>query len=571
MQKPVAFIFLLYLPHIIYYMKRLISGNWALLCCILMLTCLPRQAGAQSQPQDGKTSDSRLDAQQYMEILGAAMRTLQTHYVDSVDWARILTAGIDAMLSELDPYTQFYSEKDQSEFKTMTTGEYAGIGAVIMQVGDTVCISEPYLNMPAANVGLMPGDRILAIDNENMVKKTTSYVSEHLRGQPSTSFELKFLRPCEEEPRTVMITRQKIVMDAVPYYGWLNDSIGYIQLSSYTDKAAIEVQNALRALREEKNLSGLVFDLRGNPGGLVDEAVKITGLFVPKGSMVVETKAKLQEWNSTYRTNTPPLEPDLKLAVLIDRSSASASEITSGALQDLDRAVIMGERSYGKGLVQSTRPLLYNTLIKYTSAKYCIPSGRCIQAIDYQAKRVARWEAGEDAPDLGRIPDSLTHVFHTAIGREVRDGGGIKPDIDVKPQFLSNLAFYLQRENRYFHFANRLRAQNEVMPIINDSIYADFCREVTATKRDTILTLMKIDLQHDLDSLKKDIQTDLQEELQLRYNYRRGMIQERLKSDELVHEAILVLADDQRYRKILSKPEVVDNKEAKGKSKKKKK
>lgn len=571
MQKPVAFIFLLYLPHIIYYMKRLISGNWALLCCILMLTCLPRQAGAQTQPQDGKTSDSRLDAQQYMEILGAAMRTLQTHYVDSVDWARILTAGIDAMLSELDPYTQFYSEKDQSEFKTMTTGEYAGIGAVIMQVGDTVCISEPYLNMPAANVGLMPGDRILAIDNENMVKKTTSYVSEHLRGQPSTSFELKFLRPCEEEPRTVMITRQKIVMDAVPYYGWLNDSIGYILLSSYTDKAAIEVQNALSALREEKKLSGLVFDLRGNPGGLVDEAVKITGLFVPKGSMVVETKAKLQEWNSTYRTNTPPIEPDLKLAVLIDRSSASASEITSGALQDLDRAVIMGERSYGKGLVQSTRPLLYNTLIKYTSAKYCIPSGRCIQAIDYQAKRVARWEAGEDAPDLGRIPDSLTHVFHTAIGREVRDGGGIKPDIDVKPQFLSNLAFYLQRENRYFHFANRLRAQNEVMPIINDSIYSDFCREVIATKRDTILTLMKIDLQHDLDSLKKDIQTDLQEELQLRYNYRRGMIQERLKSDVLVHEAMLVLADDQRYRKILSKPEVVDNKEAKGKSKKKKK
>ena len=538
-------------------MKRLTLGKWALLCSILMLTCLPQQAGAQSQSQPEKPSDARLDAQQYMEILGAAVRTLQTHYVDSVDWARILTAGIDAMLSELDPYTQFYTEKDQGEFKTMTTGEYAGIGAVIMQMGDTVCVSEPYVNMPAANVGLRPGDRILAIDGESMIKKTTSYVSEHLRGQPSTAFELKFLRPCEEEPRTVMITRQKIVMDAVPYYGWINDSIAYIQLSNYTDKAAMEVQNALMSFRAEeegRKLKGLIFDLRGNPGGLVDEAVKITGLFVPKGSTVVETKAKIAEWNSTYRTNTSPIEPNLKLAVLIDRSSASASEITSGALQDLDRAVIMGERSYGKGLVQSTRPLLYRTLIKYTSAKYYIPSGRCIQAIDYQAKRVARWEAGEDAPDLGRIPDSLTHIFHTAIGREVRDGGGIKPDIERKPQFISNLAFYLQRENRIFHFANRLRNQHEEMPVIDDSTYAQFCREAIATRRDTILTLMKIDLQHDLDSLKEEIITDLREELQLRYNYRRGMIEETLKTDKLVMEAAEVLGDDKRYKEILSKP-----------------
>lgn len=488
------------------------------------------------------------------------MRTLQTHYVDSVNWSRVLTAGIDAMLEELDPYTQFYSEEDQGEFKTMTTGEYAGIGALIMQMGDTVCVSEPYDKMPASEVGLWPGDRILAIDGENMVKKTTSYVSEHLRGQPNTMFELQFQRPGEAEPRTVLINRRKIMIDAVPYYGWLNDSIGYIQLTSYTDKAALEVQGALEQLKKEKSdhgkFSGLVLDLRGNPGGLVDEAVKIVGMFVPKGSSVVETKAKISDWNSTYRTNTPPVEPDLKLAVLIDRSSASASEITSGALQDLDRAVIMGERSYGKGLVQSTRPLPYNTLIKLTSAKYYIPSGRCIQAIDYQAKRVARWEAGEDSPDLGRIPDSLTHVFHTVAGREVRDGGGIKPDIEIKPQLMSNLVFYLQRENRFFHFANRLRFQNTEMPLITDSLFTDFCQEVMAHRRDTVLNLMKIDLAHDLDSLKSEIVDILQQEMQLRYHFRRGMIQQTLKGDTLSIEAARLLADDKRYRELLSGPSV---------------
>lgn len=554
-------------------MKGLTTGKWALLWCILMLTCQPVQAGEQPSTPEKETTDNRLNAQQYMEILGSAIRTLQTHYVDSVDWSRVLTAGIDAMLEELDPYTQFYTEEDQGEFKTMTTGEYAGIGAIIMQMGDTVCVSEPYDKMPASEVGLWPGDRLLAIDGENMIKKTTSYVSEHLRGQPNTSFELKFLRPGEAEPRTVTITRRKIVMDAVPYYGWLNDSIAYIQLSNYTDKAALEVQNALSQLNDNskpetqnpKQLKGLVLDLRGNPGGLVDEAVKIVGMFVPKGSIVVETKAKISDWNSTYRTNTPPIEPDLKLAILVNRSSASASEITSGALQDLDRAVVMGERSYGKGLVQSTRPLPYNTLIKLTSAKYYIPSGRCIQAIDYQAKRVARWEAGEDAPDLGRIPDSLTHVFHTAAGREVRDGGGIKPDIEVKPQLISNLSFYLQRENRLFHFANRLRGQYTEMPVVDDSIYADFCREVIATRRDTALKIMKINLEHDLDSLKAEIIDELQQEMELRYHFRYGMIRQTLKEDNLVKEAVQLLADDKRYKEILSAPKQTKKKNNKSK------
>lgn len=506
-----------------------------------------------------------------MEILGAAVRTLQTNYVDSVEWSRVLTAGIDAMLEELDPYTEFYTEEDEEDFKTMTTGEYAGVGAIIMQMGDTVCISEPYAGMPAAEAGLWAGDRILAIDGENMVKRTTGYVSEHLRGEPATSFELTFLRPGDENPRSVSVTRRKIVIDAVPYYGWLNDSVGYIQLTSFTDKAALEVQAALEKLRGEvsrmRPMAGLVFDLRGNPGGLVDEAVKIVGMFVPKGSMVVETKAKIAAWNSTYRTNTPPIDPDVRLAILIDRSSASASEITSGALQDFDRAVIMGERSYGKGLVQSTRPLPYNTMMKFTSAKYYIPSGRCIQAIDYQARRVARWEAGEESPDLGRIPDSLTHVFHTAAGREVRDGGGIKPDVERKVQYVSNLAFYLERENRFFHFANRLQGRYAEMPVVDDSIYADFCREVVTTRRDTVLSAMKIDLEHDLDSLRTDIANELQLELELRYNFRRGYVARSLKSDPLVRDAVEILADEPRYRSVLAAPSAVTTKGKKKKGK----
>ena len=386
-----------------------------------------------------------------------------------------------------------------------------------------------------------------------MIGKGTAYVSEHLRGQPNTTFALQILRPGEKEPRVVEITRQKIVIDAVPYYGWMNDSIGYIQLNNFTDKAALDVQNSLIEL-QKGNLKGLVFDLRSNPGGLVDEAVKLVSMFVPKGSIVVETKAKTPDRNTTYRTNTPPIEPDLKLAVLIDRSSASASEILSGALQDYDRAVIMGERSYGKGLVQSSYPLPYNTILKYTSAKYYIPSGRCIQAIDYQARRVARWEAGQETPDLGRIPDSLTHVFHTAAGREVRDGGGIKPDVERKPQTISNLTYYLQRENRFFHFANRLRFENETIPAVTDSVYADFCREVTDTRRDTVLRVMKINLQHDLDSLKSEVIEQIEMDLELRYNFRRGMTRRSLEGDDLVREAVALLADDKRYTEILSAP-----------------
>lgn len=530
---------------------------------LLASLCTTLSAQGTADGKNKTKSDAHLDAQQYLEILGASMQTLQQHFVDSIDWARVLRAGIDAMLMELDPYTQFYSEADQNEYKQMTTGEYAGIGSIIQQRGDTVVISEPYENMPAALSGLQVGDRILAIDGENMIQKTTSDVSSRLKGQPNTSFHLKVLRPYVGEME-FDITRKQIVLEAVTFHGWLNDTIAYIQLNQFTDKAATGMQSALMALREDEShqLKGLVLDLRSNPGGLLDEAVKIVGMFVPKGSMVVETRARQSDWNSTYRTNTQPIEPELPMVVMVNRSSASASEIVSGALQDLDRAVILGERSFGKGLVQSSRPLPYNTLVKFTSAKYYIPSGRCVQAIDYQARRMARWEQNQDESiDLGRIPDSLTHVFYTAAGREVRDGGGIKPDVELKPDLMSNFTYVLDREYILFDYCTKycFEHQNN-RPItgkgsfVTDEEMDDFDAFVKSNLRDTIVKVLKLEVEHDLDNLRSELRERLEEELAQRYDYQKGIIRQALLSDKWSHEAADLLADKQKYEAILASP-----------------
>lgn len=531
-----------------------------------------------ANPQN-KTQRQQFDARQYVEILGFALKELQMYYVDSIDYPKILTAGIDAMLAELDPYTEFFNEEDQKDFRTMTTGEYGGIGAIIMQRGDTVYIRDPYEGQPAAEAGLRPGDAILSIDDESMLKKTTDVVSEKLRGQPKTSFRLKILRPTETEPRTVEITRQKITLPAVPFYGWINDSIAYISLESFTDKAAQEVQEALLTLRRERNMKGVVFDLRDNGGGLLDEAVKILGFFLPKGSTVVETKAKLPQWNSTYKTPAEPLDSITRIAVLVNRGSASAAEILSGALQDMDRAVIMGERSFGKGLVQSTHQLPYNTLIKFTSAKYYIPSGRCIQAIDYSHRN-------EDG-SVGRIPDSLTHVFHTRAGREVRDGGGIRPDVELTPQKLSTLAYYLQIGNYIFDYANLYRMQHETIGdaatfSITDADYADFCEsiknknfsyarisnkklkelreaaqvegyaETTQSELDSLEAKLGKNLDGELQTFKSEIMSLINQEIAMRYYYQRGGRQQMLLIDTLSIKAAALLADKTRYNQLLS-------------------
>ena len=529
---------------------------------ILSVACIG-QGLAQTSEQKRKT-DTRLDAQQYLEIMGAAINTLQRHFVDSIDWAKVMTASIDAMLGTLDPYTEFYTEEDTEDFKTMTTGEYAGIGAVIQQNGDTVIVSDPQEGRPAQMAGLSAGDAILKVNGESMIKKTTQEVSEKLRGQANTDITVEVLRPYETEPRTFSFKRSKIVTDVVPYYGWLNDSIGYILLNQFTDKAAQDVQTALINFKEAQdghNLKGVVLDLRDNPGGLLEEAAKIVSLFVPKGSTVVSTRAKLTEWESTTRTSTQPLDTLVKIAVLINRNSASASEIVSGAIQDMDRGVIMGERSYGKGLVQNTRPLPYNTLMKFTSAKYYTPSGRCVQAIDYSHRN-------EDG-SVGRIPDSLTHVFHTAIGREVRDGGGIKPDIEKPAELLSNLEYFLILENLTFKYATYFRHVNSENRELTDNDYEDFKKMVEANKRDTIVKALKLDLMHDLDSLKVPVMNRLKADIALRYGYQKAQYKVNVENDKLVRDAVELLADDKRYRSILSAPATLkDNKTKKADKKK---
>ena len=529
---------------------------------ILSVACIG-QGLAQTSEQKRKT-DTRLDAQQYLEIMGAAINTLQRHFVDSIDWAKVMTASIDAMLGTLDPYTEFYTEEDTEDFKTMTTGEYAGIGAVIQQNGDTVIVSDPQEGRPAQMAGLRAGDAILKVNGESMIKKTTQEVSEKLRGQANTDITVEVLRPYETEPRTFSFKRSKIVTDVVPYYGWLNDSIGYILLNQFTDKAAQDVQTALLSFKDVQDghsLKGVVLDLRDNPGGLLEEAAKIVSLFVPKGSTVVSTRAKLTEWESTTRTSTQPLDTLVKIAVLINRNSASASEIVSGAIQDMDRGVIMGERSYGKGLVQNTRPLPYNTLMKFTSAKYYTPSGRCVQAIDYSHRN-------EDG-SVGRIPDSLTHVFHTAIGREVRDGGGIKPDIEKPAELLSNLEYFLILENLTFKYATYFRHVNSENRDLTDNDYEDFKKMVEANKRDTIVKALKLDLMHDLDSLKVPVMNRLKADIALRYGYQKAQYKVNVENDKLVRDAVELLADDKRYRSILSAPATLkDNKTKKADKKK---
>lgn len=529
---------------------------------ILSVACIG-QGLAQTSEQKRKT-DTRLDAQQYLEIMGAAINTLQRHFVDSIDWAKVMTASIDAMLGSLDPYTEFYTEEDTEDFKTMTTGEYAGIGAVIQQNGDTVIVSDPQEGRPAQMAGLRAGDAILKVNGESMIKKTTQEVSEKLRGQANTDITVEVLRPYETEPRTFSFKRSKIVTDVVPYYGWLNDSIGYILLNQFTDKAAQDVQTALLSFKDVQDghsLKGVVLDLRDNPGGLLEEAAKIVSLFVPKGSTVVSTRAKLTEWESTTRTSTQPLDTLVKIAVLINRNSASASEIVSGAIQDMDRGVIMGERSYGKGLVQNTRPLPYNTLMKFTSAKYYTPSGRCVQAIDYSHRN-------EDG-SVGRIPDSLTHVFHTAIGREVRDGGGIKPDIDKPAELLSNLEYFLILENLTFKYATYFRHVNSENRELTDNDYEDFKKMVEANKRDTIVKALKLDLMHDLDSLKVPVMNRLKADIALRYGYQKAQYKVNVENDKLVRDAVELLADDKRYRSILSTPATLKDNQTKKADKKK--
>lgn len=380
-------------------------------------------------------SDHNFEVKKNLDVFNAIYKHLDMVYVDTLDAQEVIGTGIKAMLRSLDPYTEYYPEENMKDLKEIYTGKFAGIGALIRYNTKIkrVVIDEPYEGMPADKAGLRKGDIILSIDDSSMVDKSVSYVSDHLRGDPGTSFILKIQRPTTGKKMQMKITRKTIQTPSVPYYGLQPDGIGYIHLRQFTDGCAKEVRNAFIDMKE-KGMKGLVLDLRNNGGGSESEAVQIVNILVPKGQLIVSNRGKLKRSNIDYVTKVEPIDTVMPVVVLVNDMTASASEITSGALQDLDRAVVLGTRTYGKGLVQTSVDLPYNGSLKLTSNKYYIPSGRCIQAINYKHAKGGYTE---------HIPDSLTKVFHTAHGREVRDGGGITPDVVVEADSLPNIAYYL--------------------------------------------------------------------------------------------------------------------------------
>ena len=385
------------------------------------------------------TSDHNFRVAKNLDIFNAIYRNLDLMYVDSLDADKTIGTAIRSMMRSLDPYTDYFPEDKAAEYKQMMTGKYAGIGSIISYsfTRKRVIINEPYEGMPAAEAGLKKGDIILSIDGESMAEKSTAYVSDHLRGEPGTTMVLKIQRPSTGKKMTVKVQRKAIQMPYLPYYGMQKDGIGYINYNQYVENSAKDVRRAFIDLKKQ-GMKGLVLDLRNNGGGSVQEALQILNMFLPKGKHLLSMKGKVKNANSSYNTTVEPIDTVMPIVVLVNEATASASEITSGTLQDYDRAVIMGTRTYGKGLVQIPNVSLpYNGKLKLTTAKYYIPSGRCIQALRY--KHTDNGYVAEN------VPDSLTHEFRTAAGRIVRDGGGIKPDIEVKPDSLPNIAFYLSR------------------------------------------------------------------------------------------------------------------------------
>ena len=522
----------------------------------------------------------KADIASNISTFSAIVKQLQTNYVDSFDMNSVVKTGISAMLSKLDPYTVYFDAKEQEDFMASNTGEYAGIGSYITQRDGYVLISGPREGSPAAKAGLKTGDKILTVDGVDMKGKTTEAVSEKLRGAVGSTTKIEICRPwVADSLLTINVVREKIFMPAVPYYGVIADDLGYIELTQFTEKSADEVKAALVDLVENHAIKGLILDLRDNGGGYLESAIKILGYFLPKGTEVLRTRGKGRLDEQTFKTTSKPIAPNLPLVVLIDGASASASEITAGALQDLDRAVIVGARSFGKGLVQSTFGLPYDGLLKITTAKYYIPSGRLIQAIDY-SNRNADGSAS-------RVADSLTNEFTTAGGRIVRDGGGITPDIKMTYPEFSRATYNAVADNWVFDFANKYASEHPQAPaldekFVTDSVYADFKKfidperfeydkvcEIALTELRKIAKiegylsdevdaqikvlegLMKHTLDADLDKSRPDIEKYLEQEIAQRYYYDRGRSYMRVRKDVMVEEAINVLHSQQRYSEIL--------------------
>lgn len=526
------------------------------------------------------TRSKKSDISRNLDIFNALYKELQTFYVDSIDAEKSINIAIEAMLNDIDPYTEYFSASDQDKFRAMTTGEYGGIGSVIQQNEKGVIVVEPYKDSPANRAGLRPGDIFLQIDNDTVTGWTSDQVSSKLKGQSGTNLRLVMKRPwVEDSILTFDVKRGKIQMPSVPYFGMIKPGVGYISLTGFSEKSYPEVREGVEQLIKD-GATSLILDLRGNGGGLVDGAVDILGLFLPKGTTVLTTRGKGVLEEKVYRTSTNPIDTKIPLAVLVDGGTASSSEIVTGALQDLDRAVIIGTRSFGKGLVQSTRELPYDGLLKVTIAKYYIPSGRLIQAIDYSHRN----------PDgsVARIPDSLTNVFKTAGGREVRDGGGITPDIKIEYPDINRMTYNVVRDNWAFDFATKYAAEHDSVPspetfVVTDEIYEQFkdfidparfnydkvcesaveqlrqiakaegyMNDSTSAQFDILASMLKHDLRHDLDLNRKNLTPYIAREILNRYYFNRGEIIYSLRDDEAVDSAVAVLTSP-RFNEILGK------------------
>ena len=523
-----------------------------------------------------------------LDVFNSVFKELDMFYVDTIDPKEVIEYGIRAMLSKTDPYTDYYPEEDNT-LKEMTTGKFGGIGSVVRYYTPRkrVVIVEPSEGHPAAEAGLKAGDVIMEINGKDMAQENrtpnelTEYVSSNLRGEPGTICSLKIERPISDSiyvPLEIKVTRGTIRTNPIPYYNMVNDSVGYIFISTFSmEGCSKDVKKALIELKQ-RGATSLVLDLRGNGGGLLGEAVKVVNFFVPKGKEIVVTKGKFKQMDNSYRTTSEPIDLEIPLTVLVDGATASAAEILSGALQDLDRAVIIGNRTFGKGLVQTLRYLPFNTSMKITTAKYYIPSGRCVQALDY-SKRNADGS-------IARTPDSLTNVFHTAAGREVRDGGGIRPDIEIELEKTPNILFYLINEDMIFDYATQYCIKHPTIGEVadfklTDADYADFktmlkkrnfsydrqseavlknLKEIAEFEgymegaKDEFVALEK-KLQHnldlELDRFEKDIKPLLAEEIIKRHYFEKGAVQETLKEDKVLRRALEVLQRPEEYKNML--------------------
>ena len=523
---------------------------------------------------------ARFEVNKQLDIFNALIKEMEMFYVDTLNIRKTMRQGIDAMLKGLDPYTEYISEEEMESLKFITTGEYGGIGAYIgTRRGETI-ITDPFEGMPAAEAGLKAGDVILAVDSVEAKGLSSDRVSEMLKGVPNTKIKVKIQRPGEKNPLTFNLVRKQVVVDQVTYYGVYPDKTGYIYLRGFTDKSAQEVKTAFEDLKKNHQIESLVLDLRDNGGGLLEGAVQIVNLFVPKGKEALTMKGKISQWDRTYRTYNEPLDSVMPMVVLINGGSASASEIVAGALQDMDRAVLVGQRSFGKGLVQSTRNLPYDGKLKITTNKYYIPSGRCIQQLDYTHRN----------PDgsVDAIPDNLTSVFYTANGRPVSDGGGIRPDIEVEAEKTPTMLYYLfaDREFHVFDYVTDWASQHKTIPEPEDFVYSDedyalFKKHLTERNfeydrqseralqalkdiaefegfmeadEDLFADLeakLKPNLERDLERYKKEIKRLISSEIVKRYYYQRGEVKYNLTGDTILQKALEVLKDKEIYNKTL--------------------